>query len=362
MTSIAPDVAAAGAEVVPSPDSGTPTPAAPGAPLTAENIKWPPTETDTETPDASPEPDATPEPEAETPPAEPVVAPEVHTVELALPVRDGKEQGTIALDLPTQEVADVIRHNVKQAARVPGLEAKLDQYSGEAQTLAYIRDHPEDGFGLLAQNYPQAAQSYLKAAIESDPLFAGQALQAMGFEVTMLKEEDTISAKAELAKLKQADRLRQGQSAFAKHQSAATFADAAAGVVEDLTRQIGITPDHPRYSLFTTAAQQEFQKLYQQNPRAGQAAMLTALTPLVTEFQHMIADQSKRSTLKATLAAEQTRDPAGKFAATAAKTDKFRKLAGGQTPVTALGATKAKPGETWEEASARLKKMGNTWQ
>jgi hypothetical protein len=89
--------------------------------------------------------------------------------------------------------------------------------------------------------------------------------------------------------------------------------------------------------------------------------MLTALTPLITEFQNMIAEQTKRSQVKVAQAANQARDPAGKFAEQAAKTDKFRKLAGGQTVVSALGATKAKPGETWEEASARLKAMGNRW-
>jgi hypothetical protein len=266
-TTVDPAVAPSAAD--PSPESGTPASLSADGLPTAETLKWPGTEPEAETPEETPDADTDPQPEGETPPADPEAAAEVHTVDLALPMRDGKEQGTIVLELPSQEVADTLRHQAKQAGRVPSLEAKLDQYSGEAQTLAYIRDHPEEGFGLLAQNYPKAAEQFLASAIQINPLLAAQQLQAMGFDVTMLKDEDVITAKSKVAQYELQDRLRTGQAQFAQHQTATSFATTAAGVVEDLTAQLGIPATHPRYNLFTTAAQQEFQKLYQQNPKAG---------------------------------------------------------------------------------------------
>lgn len=342
----------------PDPASGS---ATPDVLLKPDEIQWTgPTETperDTvEIPDEATDPDAKPSEataEAETPA-------EVFTIEVPLPSTDGKDRGSVALDLPSQEIADTLKHHAKLAAKVPALETRLEQSSADAETLAYIREHPEQGLGWLAQQFPKAAEQFLASAIESNPLAAAQTLQAMGFDVQMLKDEDTISAKSELAKLKQADRLRTGQQDFTRHQAASLFAQTASAVVGDLTTQLGI-PDGPRFAMFTAAVQPELQKLYQQSPRAGQAQIIAALTPLVTEFQNLIAEQTKRSSVKATLAKEQPRDPAGLFKALADKNATFRKVAGGQTVVSPVSALKVRPNETMEEASARLRSKGARW-
>lgn len=364
MTSIAP------VDATPTPE----TPAASATPgLSADGlhpteIKWSSAPTDeTPTPPASPDSEPTPpgeSPDGEpTPPAEPVST--VHAVEFVLPNGDGENgttnAGKFVLEVNSQEAADGLRYHLKQSARAQGLEKKLDQHQTDVATMRFMRERPVDGMLLIAEQVPQAGVQFAQTWMAANPMEAAKELQKLGFQVGYQPDVDPtvaerlIAAEARAAALTQQNRVRDGRQAFEQTSQTQRFGDTAIDVVRELAGTLGLAEGQDEHLLFATAASEKLARLANTSPNATSAEMTLALKDLAATYA---AVQVRKASASARVA-DQPRDPAGQFQKLAAKNEKFAKVGGGQTVVSALSATKLPPGTTMEQATENLRKRGS---
>lgn len=270
----------------------------------------------------APSPDATPEGEAEV---------EVFQVDITLPKRGEGDPAKYELELPSQEVADAIRHTQNEAARVPKLLEKAERYQQAAETVAFLESDPVGGMAVMAQQYPQQAAEYAELYIRSNPAIAAQTLIKLGYSVTAQEAAfDLIDTKAQLAQRDLKDRVQGSQQKYGEHSVQSRYVERAQDVITSIATPLPLDATDRR--LFETAASDALAALYRQNPKAAEPQMVEALQELVTRF-------TSRQPPKKVVA--QPRKPDGTY--TKAKNEKFQKLAGGGTSITPLRAEKIRP-------------------
>lgn len=279
------------------------------------------------------------------------------TAEFAVEVPIPNADSTLDLTLPTQEAADTLRHHLKQSARVPRLEAKLDSYKQDAATVDFLEQSPTEGMLWMAQRQPEAAAEFVQLFVQQQPEWAVQMLNRLGFQVQATLDPETLNIRAENAALKAQQRVEQGRAQRQSLSVQQQFHDAAVDVVQELAQTLGMTEAHPKYRIYAATAADTVADLYNQNPRATRADIASALAPIVNELRPASAPS-----VRAAIAAKQPRDEAGRFAeppkqqVKAQRLEKrnatMRKIAGGATPVMAQGRAPLPPGATLDDIIA----------
>jgi len=323
----------------PTPDVA-PLAAAPSPAALPPDLRNPGSLLPTDAPDPAPEPDipepTDPEASAEDAPAqEPAAEAPQFTVTIPLPNGNGENgptnAGVLDIALPTQEAADTLRYHLKQSAKAQRLEARLTATQSDVATVDFLEQHPADGLLWMAQQHPEAGNTFLEHWMRANPERAVAALQTLGFQVTTDQyNERAIMAEAKLAKAEMAERVRTGQAAFQTQMSTQQYRAQAMDVVEELATTAGLQPGTDDHAVFADLASRKLADLYKtQNGRVTGADMTTALQPLIQRFTatgslHHSALQPRKENGEFTKAV----DPAK----LAKKNDTLRKIAGPVAP------------------------------
>lgn len=253
-------------------------PAAPAAPLTLQDgaaIEKLATEAMAGEPEAAPagaEPDAPPEPSPK------------FTAQLPVPIRvPGEAPKALDIDLPSQEAADALRHVVKQAGRVERLTERVAQAQGDAATLDFLDAKPYEGMLWMAQQNPEAGQQFLQASLRANPQLLVQVAQELGFDISMDEyKQEVLQSKAEVAKMKAAEALREGRGTFTANLGQQQFLDSAREIAEDIGDTLGLQKGTEDHEVYTERAAKRMAALWKEKGTAATRADLQqALQPLV---------------------------------------------------------------------------------
>lgn len=313
-------------------------------------------------PVAEPEPGAEPEPEPEPTPegAEPEPT-QTFAVEMPLPQRGDAPAGKLALELPSQEAADTLRHHLKQSARAERLAAVVEQGNGDTATVDFLEQHPTEGLLWMAEQHPEAGAKFLDLYIRANWQTALETIQALGFKV----EADTatqraLDAEQRLAKQTALQAVINGRSQFQQGFAQQAFTASAREVVGDVASALGLTPQSEEYQFFVTRCSPKLAEVYQAKGRSATSGdMVAAIQPVVDAFQKLLTPAA--APVKVHHSQQQPRQPAGqrdggqftdaqKAEALRLKNERLRKLAG-PTPQTAAAlASPAKPTDTLYDA------------
>lgn len=260
--------------------------------------------------------------------------PEVFPVDITLPKRGEGDPAKYELELPSQEVADAIRHTQNEAARVPKLLEKAERYQQAADTVAFLESDPVGGMAVMAQQYPEAGKEFATLFIQANPAIAAQTLLKLGYQVTAAETAyDLIETRAQLAGRDLKDKVNGSQQKFGEHATQNRYVETAQDVITSIAGPLPL--DATDRKLFETAAAEALSDLYKSNPKAKEPQMVEALQGLVQRF-------TNRQPVKKVTA--QPRKADGTY--TKAKNEKFQKLAGGGTSIIPLRAEKVRPDVT----------------
>lgn len=299
------------------------------------------TDAPAEAPPATDDPAATSDAVADDAPApEPTeadAAPEpAPTFKVPVPLPNGNGEngptnaGTLELDLPTQEAADTLRYHLKQSARAQRLDGRLREASADTATVDFLEQSPAEGMLWIAQQHPEAGDRFLDTMVRAHPDKVVAALTQMGLQVSVdPAKEETILARAELARRDAKDAVAKGQTQFQGQRAVQTYRAAATEVVEDLTASLGLAADSEEYEVFATRAASRLTQLYQQKgAQATPADMTAALQPLVQALRPAAPPAPHHSQTQPRAKDGTFADPPKDPAALIAKNARLRQLAG----------------------------------
>lgn len=299
--------------------------------------------------------DATEEPDVAT---EDGTADETFTVTLTLPNGDGenglRNAGTIELELPNQETRDALRHVINRSARADRWERVANERQQDADAVAFLEESPLEGMHWMAQEKPEVARTYATEYFQANPREAITIMQSLGYEVGLTVSEEQLTDRAELAKFKNQRRVEDARVGVSQQGVQRAFVEKARGVVGDLAQQLNLNEGSERFEIFATAASRKLGREFKGRiDQATESDMMLALQDTVREFggkRDPVTDPHHSD--------DQPRDAHQKFAAREAKRKRHASVAGGAPATVAVGAVKAKPGETLAELNARLESGG----
>lgn len=232
------------------------------------------------------------------------------------------------LSVPDQKTADTLRHNANMAGRVPKLERELETAKESVAILDALERDPVAGMVAIAQTDPKVGAAFVQDWVKANYELAASFLADLGLKVeygTANKRELDLSA--QLARRELDDRVRKSQEQTSQQAHKQRFQQTAERAVRDLTANLTFA-DPEDEDLFHRAAADKAVKLYQTNPSASMAEVITLLQPLVNKF----AGGKPSPIVKA-----QVRDDKGQFTKAKAVHDKMRKVGsgtGGLSPAT----------------------------
>ena len=316
-------------------------------------------EATTETPEAEASPEAGDE-VASTPPAANAPAPEF---DIAIPLPgefaprnpDGtpttnNRMGTLDIAFPTQEARDAIAFHVKRSSEFDAVVAEAQAGVEARAALTHLNTAPDRAMYQLEQVKPDAAKAYVENWMQRNPVAAAVAVRdLLGYAVEDNGNADRLTDKAELAKLKANEALREGQASYQQTVAREQYVAAGRDTIRTLAVTAGIDLQSRAGQYVAQQLAAAFDQHFPQHPSASKAdlAALPVVRDILNDYQRLVGTPATPPAKAAVKPAAAT-GPA-KFAQQAQAAKQAQRLAPGQTRIAALRAEKFKRGTTLDD-------------